>query len=100
MVEDWNIMRKLTALFIASSLALGAVSMSQAADTATAQNSAPTARQPGWGGGHHDRMFRSLNLTAAQKQQIRDIFAAERRQITPVSQDERRAMHDIIASDS
>ena len=41
-----------------------------------------------------------LNLTDAQKQQIRDIRKSERDQMKRPPLEERRAMHDIIASDS
>ncbi|WP_320709225.1 ATP-independent periplasmic protein-refolding chaperone Spy [Enterobacter sp. 302C9] len=98
-------MRKFTALFVASTLALGATSMAFAADTAT---TAPTAPAEGKmmmhhkGTGMHNEMmmFKDLNLTDAQKQQIRDIRKAERDQMKRPPLEERRAMHDIIASDS
>ncbi|MFZ5294360.1 ATP-independent periplasmic protein-refolding chaperone Spy [Enterobacter chuandaensis] len=98
-------MRKFTALFVASTLALGATSMAFAADTAT------TAAAPAEGkmmmhhqgkpGMHHEMMmFKDLNLTDAQKQQIRDIMKSQRDQMKRPPLEERRAMHDIIASDS
>ena len=71
-------MRKLTALFVASTLALGATSMAFAADTATT-TAAPTEgkmmmHHKGKPGMHHEMMmFKDLNLTDAQKQQIRDM---------------------------
>ncbi len=96
-------MRKLTALFVASTLALGATSAAFAADTATT-TAAPTESKmmhhKGKPGMHQDMMFKDLNLTDAQKQQIRDIMKAQREQMKRPSQDERRAMHDIIASSS
>ncbi|MEE9955062.1 ATP-independent periplasmic protein-refolding chaperone [Enterobacter cloacae] len=98
-------MRKLTALFVASTLALGATSMAFAADTATT-SAAPAEgkmmmHHKGKPGMHHEMMmFKDLNLTDAQKQQIRDIMKSQRDQMKRPPLEERRAMHDIIASDS
>ncbi|MHA0999847.1 ATP-independent periplasmic protein-refolding chaperone Spy [Leclercia pneumoniae] len=96
-------MRKLTALFVASTLALGATSMAFAADTATT-TAAPTEgkmmHHKGKPGMHHDMMFKDLNLTDAQKQQVRDIMKSQRDQMKRPPLEERRAMHNIIASDS
>ncbi|MCK2091822.1 ATP-independent periplasmic protein-refolding chaperone Spy [Enterobacter hormaechei] len=98
-------MRKLTALFVASTLALGATSMAFAADTATT-TAAPAEgkmmmHHKGKPGMHHEMMmFKDLNLTDAQKQQIRDIRKCQRDQMKRPPLEERRAMHDIIASDS
>ena len=98
-------MRKFTALFVASTLALGATSMAFAADTATTTTAAPTEGKMMMhhkGPGMHNEMmmFKDLNLTDAQKQQIRDIRKGERDQMKRPPLEERRAMHDIIASDS
>jgi periplasmic protein CpxP/Spy len=98
-------MRKLTALFVASTLALGATSMAFAADTATTTTAAPTEgkmmmHHKGKPRMHHDMMFKDLNLTDAQKQQVRDIMKSQRDQMKRPPLEERRAMHDIIASDS
>ena len=96
-------MRKLTALFVASTLALGATSAAFAADTAPT-TAAPTESKmmhhKGKPGMHHDMMFKDLNLTDAQKTQIRDIMKSQRDQMKRPPVEERRAMHDIIASDS
>lgn len=98
-------MRKFTALFVASTLALGATSMAFAADTATT-TAAPAEgkmmmHHKGKPGMHHEMMmFKDLNLTDAQKQQIRDIMKSKRDQMKRPPLEERRAMHDIIASDS
>ncbi|HGN8722659.1 TPA: ATP-independent periplasmic protein-refolding chaperone Spy [Enterobacter bugandensis] len=98
-------MRKFTALFVASTLALGATSMAFAADTATT-TAAPAEgkmmmHHKGKPGMHHEMMmFKDLNLTDAQKQQIRDILKSQRDQMKRPPLEERRAMHDIIASDS
>ncbi|QCC92650.1 ATP-independent periplasmic protein-refolding chaperone [Enterobacter cloacae] len=96
-------MRKFTALFVASTLALGATSMAFAADTATT-TAAPAEgkmmHHKGKPGMHEMMMFKDLNLTDAQKQQIRDIMKSQRDQMKRPPLEERRAMHDIIASDS
>ena len=88
-------MRKLTALFVASTLALGAANLAHAADTTTAApaDAKPMMHHKGKFGPHQDMMFKDLNLTDAQKQQIREIMKRP-----PL--EERRAMHDIIASDT
>ncbi len=96
-------MRKLTALFVASTLALGATSAAFAADTATttaASTESKMMHHKGKPGMHHDMMFKDLNLTDAQKTQIRDIMKSQRDQMKRPPVEERRAMHDIIASDS
>ena len=96
-------MRKFTALFVASTLALGATSMAFAADTATT-TAAPAEGKMMMhhkgGPGQHDMMFKGLNLTDAQKQQIRDIMKSQRENMKRPSLEERRAMHDLIASDT
>ncbi|MGX5098675.1 ATP-independent periplasmic protein-refolding chaperone Spy [Enterobacter cloacae] len=98
-------MRKFTALFVASTLALGATSMAFAAETATT-TAAPAEgkimmHHKGKPGMHHEMMMlKDLNLTDAQKQQVRDIMKSQRDQMKRPPLEERRAMHDIIASDS
>ncbi|MBB3320804.1 MULTISPECIES: ATP-independent periplasmic protein-refolding chaperone Spy [Atlantibacter] len=97
-------MRKLTAIVMATSLALGAANLAHAAETATTAT-APDATnvQPyhkGMRGPHHDMMFNNLNLTDAQKQQIREIMKAQRDKMKRPSLDERRAMHALVASDT
>ncbi|EEA3156946.1 ATP-independent periplasmic protein-refolding chaperone [Salmonella enterica subsp. enterica serovar Enteritidis] len=95
-------MRKLTALFVASTLAMGAANLAHAAETTTAApaDAKPMMQHKGKFGPHHDMMFKNLNLTDAQKQQIRDIIKAQREQMKCPLLEERRAMHDIIASDT
>ncbi|EGV9502008.1 ATP-independent periplasmic protein-refolding chaperone [Salmonella enterica] len=95
-------MRKLTALFVASTLAMGAANLAHAAETTTAApaDAKPMMQHKGKFGPHHDKMFKNLNLTDAQKQQIRDIMKAQREQMKRPLLEERRAMHDIIASDT
>ena len=89
-------MRKLTALFVASTLALGAANLAHAADTTAPVDGKPAMHHKGPKGPHHDMMFKGLNLTDAQKQQIRDIKKGEFAQM----QQERRSMHEVIASDT
>lgn len=95
-------MRKLTALFVATTLAMGAANLAHAAETTTAApaDAKPMMQHKGKFGPHHDMMFKNLNLTDAQKQQIRDIMKAQREQMKRPLLEERRAMHDIIASDT
>ncbi|ECM0924119.1 ATP-independent periplasmic protein-refolding chaperone [Salmonella enterica subsp. enterica serovar Enteritidis] len=95
-------MRKLAALFVASTLAMGAANLAHAAETTTAApaDAKPMMQHKGKFGPHHDMMFKNLNLTDAQKQQIRDIIKAQREQMKRPLLEERRAMHDIIASDT
>ena len=94
-------MRKLTALFVASTLALGAANLAHAADTTAAQpESKPMMHHKGMHGGQHEMMLKGLNLTDAQKQQIRDIMKGQRENMKRPSLDERRAMHELIASDT
>ncbi|MDR3840407.1 MAG: ATP-independent periplasmic protein-refolding chaperone Spy [Escherichia sp.] len=95
-------MRKLTALFVASTLALGAANLTHAADTTTAApaDAKPMMHHKGKFGPHQDMMFKDLNLTDAQKQQIREIMKGQRDQMKRPPLEERRAMHDIITSDT
>lgn len=94
-------MKKITALFVASTLALGAANLAHAADTTAAQpESKPMMHHKGMHGGQHEMMFKGLNLTDAQKQQIRDIMKGQRGNMKRPSLDERRAMHELIASDT
>ncbi|WP_342320948.1 ATP-independent periplasmic protein-refolding chaperone Spy [Kosakonia sp. BYX6] len=92
-------MRKLTALFVASTLAFGAANLAHAADTTAAPaDSKPMMHHKGKG--PHDMMFKGLNLTDAQKQQIRDIMKSQREEMKRPPVEEMRAMHDIVTSDS
>ena len=94
-------MRKLTALFVASTLALGAANIAHAADTTAAPaEGKPMMHHKGKPGPHHEMMFKDLNLTDAQKQQVREIMKGQRDQMKRPPVEERRAMHDLIASDS
>ncbi|HDG7680582.1 TPA: ATP-independent periplasmic protein-refolding chaperone, partial [Klebsiella quasipneumoniae] len=54
-------MKKLTALFVASTLALGAANLAHAADTTTApSDSKPMMMHHKGGPGQHDMMFKGL----------------------------------------
>lgn len=96
-------MRKLTSVFVAASLALGAANIVHAAaDTLTpppAGADKPMMHKPPRHGGMHE-MFKGLNLTDAQKQQMRTIMKESHKEMKRPSLEERRAVHNIIASDS
>ncbi|WP_162098841.1 ATP-independent periplasmic protein-refolding chaperone Spy [[Enterobacter] lignolyticus] len=95
-------MKKMTALIVASTLALGAANLAHAADTTTAAPAEGTQmmHHKGKPGMMHDMMFKGLNLTDAQKQQVRDIMKSQRENMPRPSVDERREMHSLIASDT
>ncbi len=96
-------MRKITALFVASTLALGAVNLAYAADTTSADTTkidAPAKHHKGGRDGDHGNMFKGLNLTDAQKQQIRTIMQEKHGQMKGSWQQDKRGMHDLVASDS
>ncbi|MFI8417253.1 ATP-independent periplasmic protein-refolding chaperone Spy [Serratia sp. NPDC078593] len=93
-------MRKLTALFVASTLALGSASMAFAAETATpAADGAPMKmmhhKGPGKGG-----PFAGLELTEQQRQQMRDIMKEAHQKRGMGMKEERQALHNLVASDS
>ena len=104
-------MRKLTSLFVAASLAVGATGIAHAAadhlTPAPADATQTTMQQKAHHhkGHHHFHhhgmwgMYKGLNLTDAQKQQMRDIIKASHKGMKRPSLDERRAMHDIVAAD-
>ena len=55
-------MKKITALFVASTLALGAANLAHAADTtATPTDNAPMMHHKRGPGGPHEMMFKGLN---------------------------------------
>ncbi|XTZ36792.1 ATP-independent periplasmic protein-refolding chaperone Spy [Salmonella enterica] len=93
-------MRKLTALFVASTLAFGAANLAHAAETTAAPADGKPMMHHKGPKGPHDMIFKGLNLTDAQKQQIREIRQAQRDQMQRPPLEEMRAMHDIVASDS
>ena len=84
-------MRKLTALFIASTLALGSASAAFAADTtAPAPDAAPMKMMHHKGEGKGGP-FAGLNLTEQQRQQMRDIMKESHQKRGPGMKEERRA---------
>ena len=93
-------MRKLTALFIASTLALGSASAAFAADTtAPAPDAAPMKMMHHKGEGKGGP-FAGLNLTEQQRQQMRDIMKESHQKRGPGMKEERQALHNLVASDS
>ena len=94
-------MRKLTSLILASTLAFCAASaVHAAADNLTPPpaGSEKAMHKPPM---HHGMMmFKGLNLTDAQKTQIRDIMKESHKDFKRPSLEERRAGHAIIASDT
>ena len=67
-------MKKLTALFVASTLALGAANLAHAADaTATPTDNAPMMHHKRGPAGPHEMMFKGLNLTDAQKTAVENV---------------------------
>lgn len=94
-------MRKFTAIVVASTLALGAANLAHAAETtAPVKEDAAKAQHHKGPRGPQMMMFKNLNLTDAQKQQVRDIMKAEREKMPRPSDDNRKAMQEVIASDS
>lgn len=94
-------MRKLTSLFLATTLALGAANIVHAAaDNLTPQagSEKPMHRPPMHPG--MNMMFKGLNLTDAQKKQMHDIMKESRKEMKRPSLEERRANHALIAADS
>lgn len=92
-------MRKLTALFVASTLALGSASAAFAADTTTAPAAAPMKMMHHKGPGK-EGPFAGLDLTEQQRQQMRDIMKESHQKRGPGAKDERLALHNMVASDS
>ncbi|WP_312829764.1 ATP-independent periplasmic protein-refolding chaperone Spy [Pantoea anthophila] len=92
-------MRKLTSLLLASSLAFGAVHAAADSLTPPPAGSEKAMHKPPMRHGM-EMMFHGLNLTDAQKTQMRDIMKESHKDMQRPSQDDRRAMHDIIAADS
>ncbi|MBK4714233.1 MULTISPECIES: ATP-independent periplasmic protein-refolding chaperone Spy [Tenebrionibacter/Tenebrionicola group] len=94
-------MRKLTAIIVTSALALGAANLAHAADSSTVVKEDAAKMQAHKGPrGPHMMMFNGLNLSDAQKQQVREIMKAEREKMTRHVQNDRKAMRDVVASDS
>ncbi|OON41275.1 ATP-independent periplasmic protein-refolding chaperone [Izhakiella australiensis] len=97
-------MRKLTSLIVATTLALGAANLVHAAaDNLTpppAGSEKPMMHKGPHHGAHGMWMFKNLNLTDAQKQQMRTIMKDAHKDMPRPSLEQRREMHSIIATDS
>ncbi|MFG0427173.1 ATP-independent periplasmic protein-refolding chaperone Spy [Serratia liquefaciens] len=95
-------MRKLTALFVASTLALGSASMAFAADTtaAPATTDATPMKMMHHKGEGKGGPFAGLNLTEQQRQQMRDIMKESHQKRGAGMKEERQALHSLVASDS
>ncbi|KAA9002820.1 ATP-independent periplasmic protein-refolding chaperone [Affinibrenneria salicis] len=91
-------MRKLTAMFVATTLALGAAGLAHAEPADAGK--APEGRTQGMmkHGPRGDMMFKNLNLTDAQKQQIRQIMQDSRKEPRMPSPEDRRALHQLITA--
>jgi periplasmic protein CpxP/Spy len=95
-----TIMRKLTTLFVASTLALGSASMAFAAETAAPATDATPMKMMHHNGPGKGGPFAGLNLTDQQRQQMRDIMKESHQNRGPGAKEERQALHNMIASDS
>lgn len=93
-------MKKMTALIVASTLALGAVNFAYAAETTTAPAESKAMMEHKGKGMMHDMMFKGLNLTDAQKQQVREILKSQHEKMQRPSVEDRREVHNLIASDT
>ena len=95
-------MRKLTSLFLATAMAFGAANIVHAAADNLTPQPAGSEKPMHKPMRHHgmDMMFKDLNLTDAQKTQIRDILRDSHKDMKRPSLEERRANHSIIASDT
>lgn len=98
-------MSKLTAIVIASALALGATGFANAQDNNLQNGNPPPPAEQGAPGPHHmmkgedHMMFKGLNLTAEQKQKIRDIMHSARKESPRPPKGERQELHSIVAAD-
>lgn len=97
-----NIMRKLTSLFLATTMALGAANIVHAAADNLTPPPAGTEKPMHKPMHPHgmEMMFKDLNLTDAQKTQIRTILRDSHKEMKRPSLEERRANHSIIAADT
>ncbi|MCG8708754.1 ATP-independent periplasmic protein-refolding chaperone [Brenneria sp. 4F2] len=95
-------MRKLTALLIASSLALGTAGIAHANDAPKGHSEIRMAKDDKGGprGMHHEMMLKDLKLTESQKQQVKEIMSASHDNMRKLMQDERREMNSLVTADS
>jgi len=97
-------MRKLTAMIVASTLALSSASFAFAADTTPAPDAAPSAAQGKMmhhKGPHHMNPFAGLNLTEQQKTQMKEIMKdSGARPDRAAMKAQMDTMHGLVATDS
>lgn len=112
-------MRKITTLFIASALSLGAANLAYAenatpveatsTDTSSQHHKGNTdAKHKGDKGSKqkhgknsmHEKMFQGLNLTEEQKQQIETIKQESRNKMKASQQEYHRGMHNLIFNEN
>lgn len=95
-------MRKITALLMASSLALGTMGVVHAADNNMQEgmkNDMPLQHHKASREAKHEHIFKNLNLSEAQRQQIRTLMQEKHRQTKTSWQADKRDMHALVASD-
>ncbi len=95
-------MRKLTAMIVASTLALSSASFAFAADTTPAPDApAPQGKMMHHKGPHHMNPFAGLNLTEQQKTQMKEIMKdSGARPDRAAMKAQMDTMHGLVASDS
>jgi len=98
-------MRKLTAMIVASTLALSSASFAFAAETtaapATDATTAPHGKMMHHKGPHHMNPFAGLNLTEQQKTQMKEIMKdSGPRPDRAAMKAQMDQMHSLVASDS
>ncbi len=98
-------MRKLTAMIVASTLALSSASFAFAAETtaapATDATTAPHGKMMHHKGPHHMNPFAGLNLTEQQKTQMKEIMKGSGpRPDRAAMKAQMDQMHSLVASDS
>lgn len=95
-------MRKLTAMIVASTLALSSASFAFAADTTPAPDAPATqGKMMHHKGPHHMNPFAGLNLTEQQKTQMKEIMKdSGARPDRAAMKAQMDTMHGLVASDS
>ncbi len=94
-------MRKITALFMASTLLLGTVQLASAADTVATKEAPPKGEMM-----HHKRgpmmdpMFKGLELTKEQRQKMQEISRDAMKNMKKPTAAERQQLHDVVAAES
>ncbi|WJV64638.1 ATP-independent periplasmic protein-refolding chaperone Spy [Pectobacteriaceae bacterium CE70] len=96
-------MSKFTAIVVASALALGAVGIADAHGNFYGQQGSGNMMGQSPCGGQwapHNRMFNGMNLTNEQQQEMQKFMQGHRNNRQWPSIEERRQLHNIIASDN